>query len=214
MQILLVAATSFEITPLLERSTTQDKHRIHALITGPGMLATTWKLAECLATSSFDLAINAGIAGSFDPELPPGSLCEITEDTFGDFGAEDGSEFLPASEISLFDPHLPPFSGGFLRSSYSLSFFPGLKKARAITVNTVSGKEETIGNRIRHFQPQIESMEGAAFFYACLQRGIPCCQLRSVSNPIERRNKKNWNIPLAVTTLNDALGRILFHHML
>jgi len=51
------------------------------------------------------------------------------------------------------------------------------------------------------FNPQVESMEGAAFFYACLLEGITCSQIRTISNKVEKRNKDNWNIPLAVKNL-------------
>lgn len=47
-------------------------------------------------------------------------------------------------------------------------------------------------------------MEGAAFFFACNRFKIPCLQLRSVSNYMEKRNVKNWNIPLALRLLNEA----------
>jgi futalosine hydrolase len=49
---------------------------------------------------------------------------------------------------------------------------------------------------------QIESMEGAAFFYACRQAGVPCMQIRAVSNYVEKRNRDNWQIGLAVKNLN------------
>jgi len=44
-------------------------------------------------------------------------------------------------------------------------------------------------------------MEGAAFFYACLLEGITCTQIRTISNKVEKRNKDNWDIPLAVKNL-------------
>jgi futalosine hydrolase len=50
--------------------------------------------------------------------------------------------------------------------------------------------------------PQIESMEGAAFFYACRQLNVPCLQIRAVSNYVEKRNRDNWHIGLAIKNLN------------
>ena len=44
-------------------------------------------------------------------------------------------------------------------------------------------------------------MEGAAFFYACLFEGITCSQIRTISNRVEKRNRDNWDIPLAVKDL-------------
>ena len=44
-------------------------------------------------------------------------------------------------------------------------------------------------------------MEGAAFFYVCLCENIPFLQIRAISNYVEQRNEKNWNIPLAIKNL-------------
>jgi len=45
-------------------------------------------------------------------------------------------------------------------------------------------------------------MEGAAVLYCCEQLGIPCLQIRSVSNYVEPRNRNNWEIALAISNLN------------
>ena len=50
--------------------------------------------------------------------------------------------------------------------------------------------------------PKIESMEGAAFFYACRKAGVPFIQIRAVSNYVEKRNRDAWQIGLAVKNLN------------
>jgi futalosine hydrolase len=55
------------------------------------------------------------------------------------------------------------------------------------------------------FDPVTESMEGAAFLYACLSEKIKCLQLRGVSNYIEERDKKNWNIPQAIQNVNEFI---------
>ena len=52
-------------------------------------------------------------------------------------------------------------------------------------------------------------MEGAAVFRVCNDFNIPCMQIRSVSNFVGERNKKNWNIDLAVKNLNLYLKKLL-----
>jgi futalosine hydrolase len=78
---------------------------------------------------------------------------------------------------------------------------------KAITVNTVHGKDESIQRVIKKFHPDIESMEGAAFFYVCMMEKIPCIQLRSISNRIERRNRADWDILLSLSNLNEVLSQ-------
>jgi len=209
MKILLVAATLPEIEPFHLRypgagelnGVAIGKHRVELLVSGAGMVATAYALGRHLQ-NPYDLAINAGIAGSFDFNLPPGEVCIVREDTFAEFGAEDGDDFLSAGQLGLGTDTFsscPP-------ANFSI---PGLKEVNAITVNKVHGNEFSIAKAIARFNPQIESMEGAAFFYACASAGIPCIQIRAISNFVERRNRESWNIPLAVGKLNETIIKLL-----
>ncbi|MCB0664545.1 MAG: hypothetical protein KDC80_01930, partial [Saprospiraceae bacterium] len=78
-----------------------------------------------------------------------------------------------------------------------------------ITVNKVHGNDESIERIKEKFNPDIETMEGAAFYYSCHLMHQPCVQIRSISNKVERRNRENWNIPLALKNLTDQLFYLL-----
>ena len=52
-------------------------------------------------------------------------------------------------------------------------------------------------------------MEGAALHYVSLMEKIPFIQIRSISNYIAERNKRNWNMKEAVENLNKELISIL-----
>ncbi len=210
MKLLLVAATLPEIQPLLYSYSIDSKsdakvigkHSVRVLITGAGMVPTAFSLGRHLAKQSYDLAINLGIAGSFDFDLNLGDICLVTEDTFAELGAEDGEDFLSFDNLGLgitsqsHRPH-PGFATGQLR------------EVSAITVNKVHGHELSIAKAIARFNPQIESMEGAAFFYACNQSEVPCIQIRTISNYVERRNREKWDIGLAIKNLNDTIINLL-----
>jgi futalosine hydrolase len=79
----------------------------------------------------------------------------------------------------------------------------------AITVNTTSGTEITIKKLRRKYNPDIETMEGATFFYICAIEKIPFLALRAISNKVEPRNKKEWDIPLALQSLSETLFEVL-----
>src|SRR5205814_2365395 len=64
-----------------------------------------------------------------------------------------------------------------------------LPKVTGITVNTVHGRTSTIAAVVARCRPQVESMEGAAFMYACRLAAVPYAQVRAVSNVVERRNR-------------------------
>lgn len=210
MKILIVVATFSEIQPYLKsiglNSTPEggfktDKHHIHIIITGVGMVATAYAVGKECALNNYDLAINIGVAGSFSKKLAIGELVQINNDVFSELGAEDDEEFITLDELQLGET--------IFNGSDDLRFSTPLKKANAITVNKVHGNEDTIAEVIEMFGPKLESMEGAAFFYACEEANIPGMQVRAISNYVEKRNRENWNIPLAVKNLNNWLSQYL-----
>ena len=215
MQILLITATDAEIAPFISSSRSrinENKHSITHLVTGVGMVATAYKTGVMLANNLFDIIINAGISGAIDRSLNQGEVVEVVEEQFYYFGAEDHDSFLSIFELGLIDENEFPFVNKKLinNSDFQGLSFPGIKKVRGITVQTVHGGENSINQlTMRHPEAMVESMEGAAFFYAALLSKIPFIQLRAISNYVEPRNRSNWKIELAIKNLNEYLIRIL-----
>ncbi len=219
MNILLLAATGLELSFLcaelnldIHTSNHIHTHQIDILISGVGMVATTYHLSKALNTKKYDLVINAGIAGSFDREIPIGETLKIQSDLFAETGAEDGDNFLSLIQLGLMETEEFPYRWGELTPGFpslNSKTFNELNAVRAITVNKVHGNTDSILQIQKRLNPQLESMEGAACFYTCMLEGVGCIQIRSVSNYVERRNVAAWNIPLAVKTLNEKLARIL-----
>jgi futalosine hydrolase len=215
MKILLVSATKLELSYLVSRQKKValtagvqkiclGKHSIDVLVTGVGMTATAFYLAKTL-NKKYDLAINAGVAGSFKRNIPLGNVLNVFQDCFADMGAEDGDNFLTLKEIGLNQE--TQVTSSILHPPSSV--LRRLKKVKGITVNTVHGNTASIKRVVKKFNPDIESMEGAAFFFACAQFKTPCLQVRAVSNYVERRNKKNWKLDLAVKNLNFYIEQLL-----
>ena len=204
MKLLVVSATEAEIAPF--SSAKEGEGHADILVTGPGVPATIYQLTKALLKNSYDLVINAGIAGSFDRNLPTGTVVQVVSDGFADLGAEDGDAFLDIFRLGLIDPDALPFEKGKLRNDFRI---PELREADGLTVNTAHGNEARIEAIRARFPAHTESMEGAGFFYVCMNEGVNCLQLRAVSNYVEKRNRENWNIPLAVKQLNAALAGIV-----
>jgi futalosine hydrolase len=161
------------------------------------MTATAFALGRHLASHRYDITVNLGIAGSFDHGLALGSVVEVSTDTFSELGAEDDARFLPLSTLGFGNETFAPTA----RLS-NLVGVPQLPQARAITVNTVHGNAASIAKVEARLAPQVESMEGAAFFYACHQSNTPCLQVRAISNYVEKRNREGWKIGPAIANLN------------
>ncbi|PID89461.1 MAG: futalosine hydrolase [Bacteroidia bacterium] len=218
MRILFVSATELEISHLINdkpfllnknKKIYKYKNRFHdfeILITGIGSVFTTYKLTRLLQTSSFDLAINTGICGTFNPDLPIGSLVNITNDQFADLGIESENDFQSLFEKNFLDCNEFPFVQGALNPHARVPDFlepvKKLYKAKGITVNTTHGNQIRIKEIKQKFGADTESMEGAAFFYVCMMEKLPCIQIRSLSNRVETRDASRWNIPLAIQNLN------------
>ena len=219
MRILLVTATRMEIEPLLGSGAPPAQnigfgtHHVDVLETGVGMVATAAWCSRALATNPYDLALNVGVCGSFDPALPPGIAVHVVSDCIAELGAEDGDRFLTVQQLGLLAADAPPFSGGALVNAAppDNAALRKLPAVRGITVNTVHGDERSIATVRERFRPQVESMEGAAFMYACLVNGVPFAQVRAVSNMVERRNRAAWKLQDAITALSAAVVDILHH---
>ena len=189
MEILLVAATEQEIN----RSLFADKS---IFISGVGMVNTTYALTKHLSAHFYDLVINMGVAGCFSSVIKIGDVVEVVEDRFSEIGFEDGMEF-------------EQFSNFEITNTFKVEGNTNLQQVKGITVNTVHGNEASILKIVSRFNPDVESMEGAAVFKVCKEFNIPCVQIRAVSNKVEKRNKANWDIPLAIQNLNTTLSRII-----
>ncbi|SFD12615.1 futalosine hydrolase [Chitinophaga sp. CF118] len=208
MKILVTAATIFEIQPFLDHLATHTYPdcQVTTLIGGIGMMHTAFQLGRQFATSRPDIAIQAGIAGCFDHSWEIGKVVIIENEQLGDLGVEDDQAFKDLFDIQLWQPDQAPFNNRQLINSLdNLPFIPALPRVSGVTINTVSGSERTRNLLVAKYAPDVESMEGAAFHYACLQEKIPFLQLRSISNYVEVRDKSKWNIPLAIRTLNETL---------
>jgi futalosine hydrolase len=216
MQILIVSATAFEVEILRQHLVAQmipygklsfqkGANSLEFLISGVGVPATIFHLSQHLSKKRYDLVVNAGIAGAFNMEVELGSVFQVIEDRFADLGIEerDGT-FRDLFDIELAEPDIPPYQGGRFVQSQG-SGFNFLPQAKGITVNKVHGTAATIQAIREKYQPDLESMEGAGVFYCCHSLGIPCLQIRAVSNHVEPRRRDRWNIPLAIENLNQTL---------
>lgn len=215
MNILIVSATTFEILPLLDYLKEHFKSKegvrffnnkidIRILVTGVGAVHTSFHTATFLSKIQTDLAINLGIAGALDTQLQLGEVVQIISDQMADIGVEnaDGS-FSSIFDMELQEPDEFPYQKGKISPIQAATSF--LKTVEGITVNKVHGTAASIDQiKTKYPTAATESMEGAAFAFACQMNKIDYLQIRSISNYVEPRNKANWDIPLAIEALNQV----------
>jgi futalosine hydrolase len=186
-------------------------HDIDVLTTGVGMIATAAWCSRTFAAEHYDLALNVGLCGSFDASLAAPDVVHVTADRIAELGAEDGDDFLTIHQLQLLGENDFPFDGGLLVNTNPppLPSLATLRSVTGITVNTVHGNERTIAAIRDRYDPDVESMEGAAFMYASLIAGVPFAQIRAVSNAVVRRNRAAWQIDQAIRTLGEQSVALL-----
>ncbi len=222
MNLLLLSPTPFEIVPLIQHLEKafqkegglcfrKEGLEVEVRVSGVGGVSTTYHLLRALVERPRDLVLLGGIAGAIDRRLEIGGVYNVVSEQFGDLGAEmaDGS-FSSVFDLRLMEPSAPPFREGVLHNPYAeeQTFLPPV---HGLSVNRVTGRPESLEalTRNRPLQPQLESMEGAAFFFTCLQEGVHFLQIRAVSNYVETRKRESWDIPGAITRLNDVLIELI-----
>ncbi|OFX51836.1 MAG: hypothetical protein A2046_00735 [Bacteroidetes bacterium GWA2_30_7] len=208
MKILLVSATEIEIKHILKDNILQSfsNHYVDYLITGFGVTAMTYALTKQLKNNHYDLIINAGIAGDLNNKFDIGEIVYVAEDTFGDFGSNMNGEFLTQFEKKWLNENEFPFKNGFLQTNFTLiKQISQLSKVRGITVNTISNNPEILKNRRIKFNADIETMEGAAFMYVCLNENIECIQIRAISNKMIENEIFKLNVENSVSKLNSFI---------
>jgi futalosine hydrolase len=212
MKRLIVSATSLElngIVSLPEKTapgTIISSEGADFLVTGIGQAIMAYHMGRILGEHSYDEVINIGICGSFHSELRPGTVVTVMSDCFADLGAEDDESWLDIFSLGLAEADQKPFTNGVLIAD-GIRAFNHLQKVKGITVNRASGNEATIDKMRKYYDADVETMEGAAFYYACLSKNIPCIQVRAVSNFIEKRNRENWDIKTALDNLHAELKK-------
>ncbi|HRK26488.1 MAG TPA: futalosine hydrolase [Chitinophagales bacterium] len=226
MRLLLIVATVAEVEPFLNRWNATlaaqrphvtyrlqiNRFRITVVVTGAGIMHTTYHTTCALLQRPYVMAVQAGIAGAYNPSLSLGQVVQVTSEQIADLGAEDNQQFIPVSKMPFFNPDAFPFQNGILDNwtlpQEKLPALNQLATVKGITVNTVAGNNNTIAQRSSLFLPDVESMEGAAFFYTCAMQHIPFCQVRSISNYVAPRNTNNWLTQDAINNLCNFLSKL------
>ncbi len=220
MHLLIVSATAKEIAPLervlkqhfvpFEEDTYQrGELQVSLLRTGVGLPLTAFALGQVLAVRRFDLAIQAGIAGALNRELELGEVVQVVAERFADLGVEErDGRFTDVYELDLIPADQAPFQQGWLHNEAAAQF-DFLPKARGVSVNIVHGHAPSIEAFRNKYRADVETMEGASFFYACLLKDQPFLEIRAISNYVEARDRSNWKVAEAIDSLNQALVALL-----
>ena len=155
------------------------------------------------------MVINTGCAGAYiGSGLSIGNLVVASEEVLADDGVAVAAGWkdlhymnIPSVEQGgLTCYNLLPLSRHASEKAMRLADYYGvlLMRGRSATVSTCSGNRERGAELSNRWNAVIENMEGAAVAQVCLRCGIDCLEIRGISNMVEDRDLKKWNIPRAV----------------
>lgn len=213
MKILLCAATEMEIAPTIQYLASHEHRPVEVVITGVGMMTSTYTLAKAISIYQPDLLIQAGIAGTLDAREKLGEVVVIKNETIGDLGVQENDGFRSLFDLKLLSADLSPWQDGQLKNENKIVDTIGLRTVDGVTVNEISTNQHIIAYYREKLRAQVESMEGAALHYVGLMEKIPFLQIRSLSNFIGERDKTKWEIKKAIHNLNRELQNLLAKHL-
>ncbi|MBW4054202.1 MAG: futalosine hydrolase [Proteobacteria bacterium] len=155
------------------------------------------------------LVINTGCAGAYvGSGLSIGNLVVASEEVLADDGVvvADGWKDLRYMNLPSLGQgagscyNVLPLSRHASEKAMQLADYYGvfLMRGRFATVSTCSGTSRQGAELSQRWNALIENMEGAAVAQVCLRCGVDCLEIRGVSNQVEERDLKKWEISRAV----------------
>jgi futalosine hydrolase len=204
--------------PRLEQGRVAEHHakgrECLLLVTGIGVVNAALALGSALAGAEFCGAVVAGVAGTFLPDVyPVGSACFVKTEIWPEYGLKRAGGIDPegigfclgrAAGEDIWD------RVGLETDLTKL----GLKNpenidtAVSLTVSGVTGSAEGADVLLKKYDAGIENMEGFAVAYGCALKGLPVCEVRTISNLVGSRSAEDWNLGAAFGKLGSVCSSL------
>jgi futalosine hydrolase len=217
MKVVITAAITMEtaqirdkINPLFLGESARLKVSFHE--SGVGLLASCFSLTKLIYEQKPDLIIQAGIAGAFDENLALGKVVAIRHEQLADTGVEEKGTFNDIFDLNLQAPDTSPFTDRkLINNKFDKLNFLQLDMVTGITINEITTRPERIQLIKAKYNAQLESMEGAALHYCCIQTKTPFIQIRAISNYVGERDKSKWRFKDSFDNLTTNVLKYVDH---
>ncbi len=175
-------------------------------VSGVGILASCFSISKLIFEQKPDLIIQVGIAGTFNEEAALSKVVIVKEEILGDTGVEEDGSFKDLFDLDLQNENLFPFSNKRLvnLNSNDINYLK-LDEVTGITINEITARSHRIDQLKAKYNAAVESMEGAALHYCCLQTSTSFIQIRALSNYIGERDKSKWKVREALKNLTNNI---------
>ncbi len=193
--ILLVCAVAQELEWLNSRA------GVELLVSGVGPVDAAARVATALAQRRYDLVVNAGIAGALPSAANVGDGVVVGEESM-EVSLETGERIMLSDGDIIVDR--VPADAHLVDALTALGF----RLVRGITVSRVTSTDAT-AHRLRQRGADVESMEGFSVMRAAQLAGVPCVEVRGISNVAGDRAKSGWDFDAGVRGLRNVLNATL-----
>lgn len=194
------------------------------VITGPGMINTAQALTMAMERFRPALVLQTGIAGVFAKAgLKPGDIAVAESEHYIHTGLDRGEssdlpaplpfdliETDPGTRMGRFpvDPELADHALAVIDDGFTGEPCRVIK-GPFITVSTITGTETTAERLFAAYTPCMEAMEGAASAQIAALYKVKFLEIRAGSNRVGKRDKTQWEIPLAAQRASRAVSLFL-----
>ncbi len=163
-----------------------------------------------------DILILFGIGGAYSGSV--GDIAVAESENYGEEGVitKEGWRSMEFMELPLLKKDKEyyntfPLDIKLKETAIKASKASGLKviSGNFVTVSQCSGTRESGEIMMKRFNGICENMEGAAVAHLCALYDIPMIEIRGISNIIEDRDLKKWNIKQASSNCNKAVIELI-----
>lgn len=184
---------------------------------GVGKVNAAHSATLMLENHSVDLLVLFGIGGAYK-SMRAGDVAVAESENYAEEGIMmvDGWRPMESIGFPLFKKEKEYFNTFLMdhelsQHAVNVSKDLGMNvvSGNFVTVSQCSGTCESGEIMMKRWNGICENMEGAAVAHICAIYGIPMVEIRGISNVIEDRDTKKWNIPLAVSNCNMAVSEMI-----
>jgi futalosine hydrolase len=202
--ILIVVATELEAARLLKLE------RAITVVSGIGTVNAALATQAGILEHQPGMALNVGIGGAYPSSgLQSGDAAVSSQIIYAGLGAMDG-EFIDLERLGfpLLEKNGAKIFNVLPASDLARAFAEtaGIAHGPFLTLETVTGSFEAAARLEARFPGAlVEGMEGAGVAHVAFKHGIPCLEVRGISNMVGPRDRSIWKIQDALRALSVAL---------
>lgn len=185
--ILLVCAVAEELAWFERRPD------VEVLVTGVGPVEAAARVAHSLCLQTFDLVVNAGLAGAFRGVANVGDGVVVTQQIY-EINIENGDALRLPNDARTVERVRAQ------HNSLTPLILPEYRAVRGITVSRVTSSDAT-AQRLHALGAEVETMEGFAVLRAAQIAGISAVEVRGISNYVGDRATSEWNFAAGIAGL-------------